>query len=88
VFAGRLGRFGGVIRPARRSQAERSKGFAVGRPRPLFKDGIPPWLNGGYDVAPDGQSLLTMEVEEDGAKRIVVVLDWFEELKRLVPAGS
>jgi Tol biopolymer transport system component len=67
---------------------EGGKGFAVGRPRPLFKDGIPPWLNGGYDVAPDGQRLLTMEVEEDGAKRIVVVLDWFEELKRLVPAGS
>lgn len=62
--------------------------FGVGRPRPLFKDSIPPWLNGGYDVSPDGQHLLTMEIEEDGAKRIVVVLDWFEELKRLVPKGS
>jgi Tol biopolymer transport system component len=66
---------------------EAGKGFAAGRPRPLFKDSIPRWLNGGYDVSPDGQSLLTMEIEEDGAKRIVVVLDWFEELKRLVPTS-
>jgi Tol biopolymer transport system component len=66
---------------------EAGKSFAVGRPRPLFKDSIPPWLNGGYDVSPDGQSLLTMEIEEDGAKQIVVVLDWFEELKRLVPSS-
>jgi len=28
-----------------------------------------------------------MEIEEDGPKAIVVVLDWFEELKRLVPNG-
>ena len=64
------------------------KGLAVGRPRPLFKDSIPPWLNGGYDVSPDGERLLTMEIEEEGAKRIVVVLNWFEELKRRVPVGS
>ena len=64
------------------------KAFAAGRPRALFKDGIPAWLNGGYDVSPDGERLLTMEIEEDGAKRIVVVLDWFEELKRLLPTGS
>jgi Tol biopolymer transport system component len=64
---------------------EGGKDFAAGRPRPLFKDSIPAWLNGGYDVSPNGQSLLTMEIEEDGAKQIVVVLDWFEELKRLAP---
>jgi Tol biopolymer transport system component len=66
---------------------EAAKDFAAGRPRPLFKDSIPHWLNGGYDVSPDGQSLLTMEIEEDGAKQVVVVLDWFEELKRLVPGN-
>jgi len=64
-----------------------SKGFAAGRPRALFEDTIPPWLNGGYDVSPDGQRFVTMEIEEDGAKRIVMRLDWFEELERLAPTG-
>jgi Tol biopolymer transport system component len=64
-----------------------SKGFTAGRPRALFKDTVPPWLNGGYDVSPDGQRFVTMEIEEDGAKRIVMLLDWFEELKRLAPTG-
>jgi serine/threonine protein kinase/Tol biopolymer transport system component len=64
-----------------------SQGFTAGRPRALFRDTIPPWLNGGYDVSPDGQRFVTMEIEEDGAKRIVMLLDWFEELKRLAPTG-
>jgi tetratricopeptide (TPR) repeat protein len=64
-----------------------SKGFTAGRPRALFKDTIPPWLNGGYDVSPDGQRFVTMDIEEDGAKRIVMLLDFFEELKRLAPTG-
>jgi Tol biopolymer transport system component len=60
-----------------------SKGFTAGRPRALFKDTILPCLNGGYDVSPDGQRFVTMEIEEDGAKRIVMLLDFFGELKRL-----
>jgi Tol biopolymer transport system component len=64
-----------------------SKGFTAGRPRALFKDTIPPWLNGGYDVSPDGQRFVTMEIEEEGATRIVMLLDFFEELKRLAPTG-
>ena len=41
-----------------------------------------------YDRSPDGQRFLMLrEVEETAktASRLVVVLNWFEELKRLVP---
>jgi len=62
-------------------------GFTAGRAETLFRDTIPSWLHGGYDVSPDGERFVTMDIEEDGAKRIVVLLDWFQELERLVPAG-
>jgi len=38
-----------------------------------------------YDVAPDGRFLMIQESEEATAPCIHVVLNWFEELKRLVP---
>jgi serine/threonine-protein kinase len=40
-----------------------------------------------YDVSPDGRRFLMMQVSEDreAARELVVVLNWFEELKRLVP---
>jgi len=41
-----------------------------------------------YDVSPDGQRFLMIKEDEQPEKagaRIIVVLDWFEELKRLVP---
>jgi serine/threonine-protein kinase len=38
-----------------------------------------------YDVAPDGRFLMIQESEESKPPCIHVVLNWFEELKRLVP---
>ena len=44
-----------------------------------------------WDVSPDGQQLLMLKVpgatttEADGQTEIIVVQNWFEELKRLVP---
>jgi Tol biopolymer transport system component len=40
-----------------------------------------------YDVAPDGRFLMIQESEELTPPCIHVVLNWFEELKRLVPPG-
>jgi dipeptidyl aminopeptidase/acylaminoacyl peptidase len=41
-----------------------------------------------YDVAPGGQRLLLAKAAAPGARpRIVVVTNWLEELKRLVPAN-
>lgn len=40
-----------------------------------------------YDVSPDGRRFLMMKPGgTDESATITVVLNWFEELKRLVPA--
>jgi serine/threonine-protein kinase len=43
-----------------------------------------------YDVSPDGQRFLMIKASEEqpSPTQINVVLDWFEELKRRVPAGQ
>ncbi len=40
-----------------------------------------------YDVTPDGQRFVMVQAaeQEAGAGQINIVLNWFEELKRLVP---
>jgi serine/threonine-protein kinase len=64
----------------------------VGKPEVLFQGSYvnhsnPPGLQ-YYDISPDGQRFLMMKeetVQETG--QINVVLNWFEELKRLVPTN-
>lgn len=63
--------------------------FNASKPRVLFKgqfDNIP-W-EANYDVSADGQRFLMIQAEETiaGASKIQVVLNWFEDLKRKVPA--
>jgi serine/threonine-protein kinase len=64
-------------------------GFSASKPRTLFEG---PYLPGGafpfFDVSPDGQRLLMLKpVESQTAPtQINVALNWFEELKRLVPS--
>ena len=45
-----------------------------------------------YDVTPDGKRLLVISRGEENTapdvQRINVVVNWFEELKRLVPVGK
>ena len=68
--------------------------FAPGNPRILFEApyrfhgsgfGMGGWLN--HDISPNGQKFLMIQgIEpEDVVGQIHVVLNWFEELKRLVP---
>jgi hypothetical protein len=50
----------------------------------------PAWLP-NYDVSPDGQRFLMLKDETQQATtstQIVVVQNWFEELKRRVPTGK
>jgi serine/threonine-protein kinase len=67
--------------------------------RPTFKASTPKVLFEGsylsssatigyqyYDISPDGQRFLM--IKEEGEARIHVVLNWFEELKRLVPTDN
>jgi len=67
-------------------------GFSPGTPRLLFKGSFVPTPGFGrnYDVAPDGQSFVMVRQEMGGVgeAQLHVVLNWFEELKRLVPRGQ
>ena len=60
-----------------------------GPPSPLFKDrfsrlGLLAVPTSNYDVAPDGRFLMVEPTGSSGTS-LVVVVNWFEELKRLVP---
>jgi len=66
--------------------------LVFGTPEDLFPYTyfVGPFTQRRYDMTPDGERFLMIGrggVSEDapGASQIVVVLDWFEELKRLVP---
>jgi eukaryotic-like serine/threonine-protein kinase len=67
-------------------------GFAVGKPRILFEGQYATAATfPDYDVSPDGQRFLMLkpaEQAEAGPTQINVVLNWFEELKRLARAGK
>ena len=39
----------------------------------------------GYDVLPDGRFVMNRQPDPTGAREIVVVQNFFDELKRLVP---
>ena len=67
--------------------------FSAGKPRMLFSSGLYlPSPNGFhfYDVSPDGQRFLMIKQSEEAAAltQIVVVQNWFEELKRRVPTAK
>ncbi|HVS88108.1 MAG TPA: protein kinase [Candidatus Acidoferrum sp.] len=68
-------------------------GFTAGKPRVLFEGRYEPTpaTSPNYDVSPDGQRFLMLKSAEAGEAaptQIYVVLNWFEELKRRVPAGK
>jgi Tol biopolymer transport system component len=65
--------------------------FSAGKPKVLFAGQYQPTpvINANYDVSPDGQRFLMLkpsESAEAAPTQINVVLNWFEELKRRVPA--
>src|SRR5467141_1450529 len=67
--------------------------FTAGKPRVLFEGRYnpAPGTNPNYDVSRDGQRFLMLKPSEQEASaptQINVVLNWFEELKRRVPAGK
>ena len=71
-----------------------SSGFAAGNPTPLFKGQYVVGPGGrSYDVSPDGQRFLMIKAgpvagaQSGSPARIIIVENWFEELKRLVPTN-
>ncbi len=66
--------------------------FKAETPRILFEGFYRPAyfdLTTNYDISPDGQSFMMIKASGDGNSptQINVVLNWFEELKRLVPTN-
>jgi len=62
-------------------------GFSAGKPHMLFERLYAPY----YDVSPDGQRFLMLKPTEQSQAaptQIVVVQNWFEELKQKVPVGK
>jgi serine/threonine-protein kinase len=64
--------------------------FRTGPPRVLFEGPYErsSWESyRNFDIAPDGKSFVMIKGDEEwgGATEVRVVLNWFEELKRLVP---
>ena len=62
--------------------------LTLGRPEMLFEGNFEHGLYGfgNYDVSSDGSRVVMVEHIATGERgELVVVLNWFEELKRLVP---
>ena len=59
----------------------------IGKPRVLFESSYDDyWIWPTYDVAADGRFLMVKTPPERAPRQVNIVLDWFEELERLVPA--
>ena len=58
-------------------------------PKPVFSLGndrvVGPGLSSQYDVSPEGDRFVVNVNSGDAAAKLHLVLDWFEELNRLVP---
>ena len=66
-------------------------GFSAGKPKALFQGLYQPTpvVEPNYDVTPDGRFLMIKPGGEDQAPtQVNVVLNWFEELKRLAPVSK
>jgi len=66
---------------------ETGNDFAAGSPRVLFDDHYCEPIPYGrtYDITPDGQRFVMVKEMNPPPRRIAVIVNWFEELKRLAP---
>ncbi len=66
--------------------------FSKGQPEVLFEGSYERSRFGGitpyYDIVDNGQRFLMIKQEQREQAHINVVLNWFEELKRLVPTDQ
>ncbi len=63
--------------------------FTAGTPQLLFSGRYRSVTRGrSYDVHPDGERFVMIQPPAEGSTHLVVVLNWFEELKRLAPSGN
>ena len=68
--------------------------LSVGTPRTLFEGRFLPASSSydfasSYDISPNGQRFLMIKREQNLVPtELIVILNWFEELKRLVPTDN
>jgi hypothetical protein len=66
--------------------------FRAGTPMKLFNahyySGAGNFQGRAYDIAPDGRRFLMMKVDAGPPTDIGIVLNWSDELKRLIPANK
>ena len=64
--------------------------FRSGKPHLLFEGPFPDVPGLGFDITPDGQQFLMLENREflKTTSTLTVVTDFFQELRRRVPAGN
>ena len=67
---------------------ETSPSFAPGRPEVLFSGNYFAFSARAYDISPDGERFLMVKPDDDENTELSVVLNWFDELKRLVPTNN
>jgi len=60
---------------------EAGSGFKWGRPKILFQNKYV----GQFDIHPDGRRFLMMKPAAEAPRKIIIVLNWLEELKQRVP---
>lgn len=63
-------------------------GFHPARPRELFRGPYAVGPRAEYDVAPNGESFVMLRREDTNATPLVFVVNWHEELRRLVPTDG
>ena len=63
--------------------------FRPASPQPLFQHPIYDVGNGTklFDVSPDGERFLAIEAQDLSKGEVIVIENWFDELKQLVPAN-
>ena len=62
--------------------------FSAGTPRVLLDAQQLTAYRESFDVSPDGERFLFVDTLSRDTKSLVVILNWTEELKRLVPTGN
>ena len=69
-----------------------SPSFSAGKPKFLFEgDSVGNFIHRNYDITPDGEKFLMVQrfdPPRQPARQIIIVQNWFEELKRLVPTDN
>ena len=66
---------------------ETSPSFAPGKPEILFSGNYFAFSARAYDISPDGERFLMVKPDDDENTELNVVLNWFDELKRLAPTN-